>query len=124
MKKLLISLKSPSESLKEFKNTLNKTQKRSRAPNHGHYEIAFENRKDFLMFLKNIDILMAIQSIHPSSIYELAKIIGKDQSNVNKIITFFESYGIIKIKTSKNKNRTIKRPIVDYEKIEFSLKVA
>ncbi len=122
MKKLIISLKSPSESLEDFKNSLkiariskNKTK---------HYEIAFDCKKDFAKFIRNIDILMTIKSLNPNSVYELAKILGKDQSNINKIITFFEMWGIVKIKKSKLNNRTVKKPIVNYQKIEFNLKTA
>lgn len=122
MRKLVISLKSSSESLNDFKEALKASRKGKL--NSEHYEIAFDNKKDFSKFLKNIDILMTIQSLKPSSIYELAKILGKDQSNINKTISFFENYGIIKVKELKQNNRTVKKPIVDYQKIEFNLEAA
>lgn len=122
MKKLIISLKSPTEALNHFKSALKSARKKKIKGEH--YEIAFDNKKDFSKFLKNIDILMTIQSLKPDSVYELAKILGKDQSNINKIISFFEEYGIIKVKESKQKNRKVKRPIVDYQKIEFDLVAA
>ncbi len=119
MKKLVVSLKSSSEALNDFKKALKSARKKKK--NLEHYEIAFDNKKDFSKFLKNIDVLMTIQALKPNSIYELAKIMQKDQSNINKIISFFESYGIVKIKESKLNNRTIKTPIVSYNKIEFDL---
>ncbi|MGB0453830.1 MAG: hypothetical protein ACPGJV_08945 [Bacteriovoracaceae bacterium] len=122
MKKLIVSLKSPSESLEDFKMALRSARK-GKSKNE-HYEIAFDNKKDFSKFIKNIDILMTIQSLRPSSVYELAKLLGKDQSNINKTIAFFETYGIVKIKESKKNNRTVKKPIVDYNKIEFDLEAA
>ena len=122
MKKLIISLKSPSDALKEFKNSFKLARKGKLKDEH--FEIAFDNQKDFSKFLRNINILMVIQILKPSSVYELSKILNKDQSNVNKIISFFESYGIIRIKKLKRKNRTIKKPIVDYHKIEFNLMAA
>jgi len=67
---------------------------------------------------------MTIQSLKPASIYELTMLLGKDQSNINKTIAFFEAYGIVKIKESKKNNRTVKRPVVDYQKIEFDLEAA
>lgn len=121
MKKLIVSLKSPSESLADFKNAL-KAARKGRASEH--YEIAFDNKKDFAKFIKNIDLLMTIQSLKPASIYELAKLLGKDQSNINKTIAFFEAYGIVKVKESKKNNRTVKKPVVDYQKIEFDLEAA
>lgn len=122
MKKLIVSLKSPNESLNDFKKAL-KLAKKGKL-NTPHYEIAFDNKRDFSKFIKNIDLLMAIQSLNPSSVYELAKILGKDQSNVNKVISFFESYGIIKLKKAKKNNRSVNKPVVDYQKIEFNLEAA
>ena len=122
MKKLIVSLKSPSQSLNDFKKVLKAT--RNNTFKKQHLEIAFDNKTDFIKFIKNIDLLMIIQSRKPSSIYELAKLIGKDQSNTNKLITFFESYGIIRIKEQMKNNRIVKVPLVDYQKIEFDLKVA
>jgi len=122
MKKLIISLKSPADSLNDFKVAL-KAAKKSKAK-EPHFEIAFDNKKDFDKFVKNIGILMTIQSLKPKSVYELAKLLGKDQSNINKVILFFESYGVVKIKETKVNNRTVKTPIVDYKKIEFDLDAA
>jgi len=45
-------------------------------------------------------------------------------SNLNKLILFFETIGAIKIKTSTTKGRTVKIPVVEYEQIEFDLRVA
>lgn len=114
-------MKSPSGSLNSFRNAL-KSARKGKASEH--YEIAFDNKKYFSKFIKNIDFLMTIQSLKPASIYELAKLLGKDQSNINKTIAFFEAYGIVKVKESKKNNRTIKRPVVDYQKIEFDLDAA
>ena len=122
MKKLIVSLKSPTESLEDFKKALSSARKGKLQGDH--YQIAFDNKKDFSKFIKNIDLLMTIQSLKPSSVYELAKILGKDQSNINKTISFFESDGIVKIKESKRNNRTVKKPVVDYQKIEFDLEAA
>ena len=122
MKTLIISLKSSNDALKDFSKALKSARKgKVKTP---HYEISFDNKKDFSKFIKNIDILMAIQNLNPKSVYELAKILGKDQSNINKVISFFEDYGVVKIKTSKLNNRVVKKPIVDYQKIEFNLKAA
>lgn len=122
MKKLIISLKTPSEALEDFKKAYNDIKKGKRGK--AHYEIAFDNKKDFEKFIKNIDILISIQNLKPKSVYELSKMLGKDQSNLNKIICFFEEYGVIKTKETKVNNRSVKMPVVDYEKIEFNLSAA
>ena len=53
--------------------------------------------------------------------YELAKICGVDASNLNKIILFFEKVGALRIKKKKIRGRSVKTPIVDYQRIEFDL---
>ena len=60
----------------------------------------------------------------PHSIYQLALIINKDLSNVKKIISFFEAIGAVKMEEKKVSGRTEKKPVVDYDKIEFDLKAA
>lgn len=123
MKKLYISLKSPTEALKDFENALKKARK-AKGKMEPHYEISFDNKKDFNRFVKNIFILMCIQSFNPKSVYELAKIIDMDQSNLNKIINFFEELGAIKIRERKVQGRLVRTPLVEYDKIEFDLKAA
>ena len=118
-KKLIVSFKQPRQLLEEFRIALDQARKGEfKGP---HYEISFNDRKRFNKFIKNIDILMAIKASKPKSIYELAKIMGKDQSNLNKLIQFFENYGVIEIQESKINNRVVKKPIVGYRKIEFDL---
>jgi predicted transcriptional regulator len=123
MKKLTISLKTPTEALKDFGKALKRARDRKgkMAP---HYEIAFDNKKDFNRFVNNIFILMCIQSFHPKSVYELAKILDVDQSNLNKLINFFEELGAIRVEEKKVGGRLVRTPLVEYEKIEFDLKAA
>jgi predicted transcriptional regulator len=70
-----------------------------------------------------LGILSAILIHKPKSVYELAKLVDMDVSNLNKLILFFETTGAIKIKTSTVAGRTVKTPIVEYSQIEFDLKV-
>ena len=57
----------------------------------------------------------------PRSVYELAKLSNLDVSNLNKIILFFEEFGVLKLKEMKVDGRNVKKPIVEYNKIEFNL---
>ena len=47
-----------------------------------HFEISFDNKKDFDRFVKNIGILSLISKLRPNSIYELAKLANMDVSNL------------------------------------------
>lgn len=122
MKKLIVSIKSSSETLSDFKKAL-KDARRGRLKG-SHYELSFDNKKDFDRFVKNLGILSAILVHKPKSVYELAKLIDMDVSNLNKLIVFFEAVGAIRIKTATVAGRTVKTPVVEYEQIEFDLKVA
>lgn len=122
MKKLIVSIKSSSESLSDFKKALKEARKGRLKSDH--FELSFDNRKDFERFVKNLGILSAILIHKPKSVYELAKLVEMDVSNLNKLVSFFEGVGAIKIKSSKVDGRTVKTPIVEYGQIEFDLKAA
>jgi predicted transcriptional regulator len=122
MKKLIVSIKSSSESLADFRGAL-KTMRKGRIKGD-HYELSFDNKRDFDRFVKNLGILAAILTYKPRSIYELGKLVNMDVSNLNKLIVFFEAVGAIKIKTSKVAGRAVKMPVVEYDQIEFDLKAA
>jgi predicted transcriptional regulator len=122
MKKLIVSIKSSSESLSDFKKALKEARKGKLKGEH--FELSFDNKKDFDRFVKNLGILAAILNHRPKSVYELAKLVNMDVSNLNKLIDFFETVGAVKIKSKTVSGRTVKMPIVEYEQIEFDLKVA
>jgi len=119
MKTLVVSIKSSGEVLKDFEKALKKA--RSGRMKKPHYEISFDNRKDFERFVRHISILATILALKPRSVYELAKLSQMDVSNLNKIILFFEEVGAIRLKISKVNGRTVKQPVVEYQKIEFDL---
>ena len=120
MKKLIVSIKSSSETLSDFKKAL-KNARKGRLKGD-HCELSFDNKKDFDRFIRNLGILSTILVHKPKSVYELAKLVDMDVSNLNKIILFFETVGAIRIKTSTLSGRTVKTPVVEYEQIEFDLK--
>jgi predicted transcriptional regulator len=67
---------------------------------------------------------VSIRNLNPKSINELAKMIDKDQSTLNKLILFFEKMGVLKIKEGKVNGKAVKTPKVEYDTIEFKLKAA
>jgi predicted transcriptional regulator len=122
MKTLTVSIKSSHEVLQNFSKAFKAvSQKKMKGT---HFEISFDNKKNFDRFVKNIGILSLISKLKPNSVYELAKLADMDVSNLNKIILFFEEAGVIKVIRTKVAGRTVAKPIVEYDKIEFDLKAA
>lgn len=119
MRHLIVSLKGPDEILEDFKRALRRAKKKkASAP---HFEISFDNKKDFDRFVRNLYILKYILVFKPKSVYELAKIAEMDVSNLNKIVLFLEEMGALKVKISKISGRIIKVPVVEYDTVEFNL---
>ncbi len=119
MKHLIVSLKTSNEILNDFKKAYRKAKKGK--SKKAHYEISFDNKHDFDRFVRNLDVLKYILIFKPKSVYELAKLIKIDVSNLNKVILFFEEAGALKVKTSIVSGREVKRPIVEYDTVEFNL---
>ncbi|MGK5085392.1 hypothetical protein WDW37_19060 [Bdellovibrionota bacterium FG-1] len=122
MKTLVISLKTSTEVLSDFVRAYKAVKRRKLEGSH--YEVSFDNKRDFDRFVKNIGILSQILVLKPKSIYELSKFAKMDLSNLNKIILFFEEVGAIQIKKGKVDGREVKKPIVPYDQIQFNLRAA
>lgn len=119
VKKLIVSIKTSDNTLEHFKKALKRA--RSSGLKKDHFELSFDNKKDFDRFVKNLSILSAILEHKPKSVYALAKLLDKDVSTLNKLISFFETIGAITIKISSIGGRTLKTPVVEYKHIEFDL---
>lgn len=119
MKHLIVSLKTSDEILDDFKRAFRKAKrKKLKKP---HFEISFDNKKDFDRFVRNLDVLKYILVFKPKSVYELAKLTKIDVSNLNKVILFFEEVGALKVKTAKVSGRVLRMPVVKYDTVEFKL---
>lgn len=117
MKHLIVSFKTANDAFDDFKKAF-RSAKRLKKP---HYEISFDNKKDFDRFVLNLSVLKYILLFKPKSVYELAKITQMDVSNLNKVILFLEEVGALRVETTKVSGRTVKRPVVEYDTIQFNL---
>jgi len=71
-----------------------------------------------------MSILSIIFMHKPKSVYELAKLVEMDVSNLNKLMDFFAKVGAIKFEASTIGGRAVKTPVVEYGQIEFDLRAA
>lgn len=122
MKKLVVSLKTKDAAFADFKKAFRDARKGKLTGEH--YEISFESKKEFDRFVKNMSILAVIYKQKPKSVYELAKLVDMDVSNLNKLMDFFAMVGAIKLRASTVGGRAVKTPVVEYGQIEFDLKAA
>ena len=119
-KKLVVSCKTADQVFEDFKLAAQKVRK-GKFNGESEYEVSFDNKADFNRFVRNIPVLSAIIVFKPRSVYELAKIIKVDLSNLSKTIHFFQEIGVIKIKEAEIKGRTVMQPHVEYDEVTFRL---
>lgn len=70
-----------------------------------------------------VEILNAIKEHNPESIYELAKILEKDQSNITKDVNLLEKYGFLEIEKKKKGERITSKPNFEGDSIEMVIKM-
>ena len=119
MKTLTIALKTRDDLFDDAITTM-KTAMKKEVKSIQHM-ITFTNPKDFDKFLKHLKILRIIKFLKPESVYELAKAMDVDVSNLNKSIQFLEKFEIIKIKKVQKKGRVLNKPIFEYQDIRIKM---
>ena len=68
-------------------------------------------------------ILHTLKSKSPESIYQLAKELKKDLKSLRTDIKILERFGFIEIVSHKKGNRTLHKPVLAVEKMEFILRI-
>src|SRR3990170_1491068 len=86
--------------------------------------IYFENLEAFRRALteRRLEMLHVIKGNHPSSVYELAKMLDRDIKNVNMDLEYLREVGLVEIKRSKEKRERV-IPEVNYDAIELLVAV-
>jgi predicted transcriptional regulator len=78
-------------------------------------KISFRNLED-----KNIHLLSMIITYKPRSVYKLAKLSKIDVSNLNRMILFFEEFGVLKLKEMKVDGRNVNHASRNHERQSFT----
>lgn len=86
--------------------------------------IYFENLAAFKRALteKRLVMLHTIKESRPSSIYALAKILGRDIKNVTTDLEYLKAIGLVEMKRSGEKRERVV-PEVNYDKIGLEIAV-
>lgn len=122
VKNIKIAVKSEDELFQEVKNVWEKAEKGKKVTKHeGLY---FENLAAMRRVLteNRLKILKTVRKEHPSSIYELAKLLKRDVKNTFDDIQFLADIGLVELKKTKE-GRERNTPIVNYDKILLEIPV-
>jgi len=122
VKKIDIGIKSLEESLKDFSTAWKKMASKEKIKKEkGLYFDSIDTMRAILTN-KRLLILKMVREQSPSSVYELAKMLGRDLKNVNQDLKLLAEVGLVTLeKKQTDKKRVI--PHVDYSKILLEIPV-
>jgi predicted transcriptional regulator len=122
MKTVTFTIEPFTESLNRFKETFKAVQAgRHVKPQEVVGFTSLEAARNFLT-RERLALLHTIKSHHPNSIYELAKMTGRDLKNVQEDARILERHGLLRIAKQPRGNRKVKVPSVPFE--EITLRIA
>ena len=122
MKTVTFTIEPFTEGLKRFKETYEAVQAgRPIAPRELIGFTSLEAARNFLT-RERLGLLRTIKTRRPRSIYELARLVGRDLKNVQEDIRILERHGLVRIAKQPRGSRTVKVPRVPFEAI--ALKIA
>jgi predicted transcriptional regulator len=122
VKNIKIAIKSDPMLFSEIKQVWNALEKGEKVQKHkGVY---FENLDTMRRVLteERLRILKTIKTNNPQSIYELAKLIGRDIKNTFNDVQFLAQVGLIELKKAKD-GREKTTPQVNYDQILLEIPV-
>jgi predicted transcriptional regulator len=122
VKKIDIGIKGLKESLKDFSMAWGKIASGKKIKEEkGLYFDSIDTMRAILTN-KRLLILKTVREQSPSSVYELAKMLGRDLKNVNQDLKLLAEVGLVTLeKKQTDKKRVI--PHVDYSKILLEIPV-
>jgi predicted transcriptional regulator len=122
MKTVTFTIEPFTESLNRFKEVF----KAVRAGRHIQPQetVGFTSLEAARNFLtrERLALLHAIKRRQPKSIYELAKMTGRDLKNIQVDVGILERHGLVRIAKRPRGRRTVKAPRVPFD--EIALKIA
>lgn len=122
VRNIKIAIKSSKELFEEVRGVWKRVEQGEK--NKKHEGVYFENLEAMRKVLteERLRILKVIKQNHPASIYELAKMIGRDVKNTFNDVQFLAGAGLIELKKTKD-GRGKSMPIVSYDRIVLEIPV-
>ena len=122
VKNMKVGIRSEKELFHEVKYVWGKLEKGEKVKKHD--AVYFESLEAMRKVLteERLRIVKTIKKEHPSSIYELAKILGRDVKNTFDDVQFLAQAGLVDLKKIKD-GRGKTTPTVKYDKILLEIQV-
>ena len=124
VKNVTIGIKSIEEVLNKAKDVMERLE-RGEKVKKSKPGIYFENLDVMRKAIthERLKILKVIKEKHPSSIYELAKLLNRNLKNVSDDVHYLAELGLIELEKGKSNGREKTTPIVGYDKILLEIPV-
>ncbi len=122
IKKIDIGIKGLKESLNDFAATWKKLEAGKKVKKEEGIYFESVDAMRAALTNKRLLILKTIKEKEPGSVYELAKLLNRDQKNISQDIKLLAEVGLVTLeKIEKEKKRIV--PHVDYSKILLEIPV-
>lgn len=123
VKNIKIAIRSDEELFGEVNAVWEKTERGEKVKKHAG--LYFENLEAMRKVLteNRLKMLKVIKKEHPSSVYELAKLLKRDIKNTHDDVQILAGLGLVDLKKTKE-GRERNTPVVNYEKILLEIQVA
>jgi predicted transcriptional regulator len=119
---LTIRVKSVNEALEGFRKTFKAVAAGRRVTRReGVYFSSLAAARN-LLTPSRLALLQVVRTRQPSSIYELAKLVGRDFKNVQGDIKLLQQYGLVRLKRARRVGRRVVTPRAACS--EIALKIA
>lgn len=122
VKNVTLRIKSLEDVIKEAKGVMKRLEKGETAKKHEGISFANLDVMRKVLTEERLRILKVIRKEHPTSIYELAKILERDIKNTFDDVQYLAEVGLIELKKSKEGREKI-TPLVNYDKILLEIPV-
>jgi predicted transcriptional regulator len=121
---LTIRIKSVSAALEGFRAAFKGVEAGRRINRQeGVYFTSIEAARN-LLTPRRLALLRAVRSGRPGSIYELAKMVGRDQKNVQDDLRLLENYGLIRMTEAvRSGKRRVRVPQAPFDQIELKIAI-
>lgn len=120
MRILNVEIKSTREALEEFKSVYKRVARGEKVrPTEGIYFPDLDTARRILT-PERLQVIRCIRDRNPRSIYQLAKILGRDFKNVHTEVQDLRGMGIVKIERSRRGRRQV-IPRVPYDRINLGI---